>query len=186
MDHKKFRDCLGLFSTGVIIACARKKNFLAETSLAQVLFEKKIFADNFLVQKFKKIFAEEFFGMTINSFTSVSLEPPLVLFCIDNKSANLPLFKKNRHFSFNILSVEQIELARAFAKPKNGMKWNVEKYFFGQLGNPIFENSLGFFECKKQRVIKAGDHHIIIAEVLDFGKNGDKKPLTYFAGNYGS
>lgn len=186
MDSRKFRDCLGLFSTGVIIACARRRNFLAETSLAQILLEKKIFADNFLVKKIKKIFAEEFFGMTINSFTSVSLEPPLVMFCIDNKSANLKLFKKNRHFSFNILSVEQIELARAFAKPKNSAKWNVEKYFFGIKGNPIFENSLGFFECQKHRVIKAGDHHIIIAEVLDFGKKSNKNPLTYFAGNYNS
>lgn len=209
MDQKKLRDSLGNFSTGVIIACARRKNFLAET-----FFTKKFFADQNLLKKFeefwqnflhenplgqkieqnlvaqnfleklKKIFAAEFFGMTINSFTSVSLNPPLVSFCIDNKSANLEFFKKNRYFSLNILSQEQQGLASAFATPKNSKKWGVEPYIFGQFGNPIFQNSLAFFECKKHRVIKCGDHHIIIGEVLDFGKINEKEPLLYYRGKY--
>jgi flavin reductase (DIM6/NTAB) family NADH-FMN oxidoreductase RutF len=199
MDHhRKLRDCLGLFSTGVIIACARRKNFLAETFSSEKFFENKIFSEKIFnnkflretifgkkfLQKLKKIFADEFFGMTINSFSSVSLEPPLVLFSIDNKSSNLPLFKKNRYFSLNILSQEQQELAKAFATPKNSKKWTVEPYLLGKFGNPIFQNSLGFFECKKQRVIKAGDHHIIIAEVMDYSKMSDKNPLIYYRGKF--
>jgi len=209
MDHKKLRDCLGSFGTGVIIACARKKNFFAEN-----FFSEKFFEDQHLVKKFeefwqsflhentfgqkleqkfpthnfldkiKKIFAAEFFGMTINSFTSVSLNPPLVSFCIDNKSSNLELFKKNRYFSLNVLSQEQQGLANAFATPKNSSKWGVEPYFFGQKGNPIFKNSLAYFECKKHRIIKLGDHHVVVGEVLDFGKINDKKPLLYYGGKY--
>jgi flavin reductase (DIM6/NTAB) family NADH-FMN oxidoreductase RutF len=200
IDHRKLRDCLGLFSTGIIIACARKKNFLTEKFSGEKILDNKIFSEKILknkilsqsnlgrifLQKLKKIFADEFFGMTINSFSSVSLEPSLALFAIDNKSSNLALFKKNRYFSLNILRQEQIQLAHAFATPKNSAKWELEPYFLGKFGNPVFQNSLGFFECKKQRVIKAGDHHIIIAQIVDFGKNCeiDAKPLIYYRSRF--
>lgn len=200
MDQKKLRDCLGLFSTGVVIACARKKNFLTENFHADKILDSSLFSKKFLnqktisetnlgksfLQKLKKLFAAEFFGMTINSFSSVSLDPALVLFSVDNNSANLPFFKKNRYFSLNILSYQQIELSKAFATPKNSSKWGVEPYFLGKFGNPIFQNSLGFFECKKHRVIKAGDHHIIIGRVLDFEKFTDQPALTYSKGKYSS
>jgi flavin reductase (DIM6/NTAB) family NADH-FMN oxidoreductase RutF len=209
MDQKKLRETLGFFSTGVIIACARRRNFLAENFFSEKFFhekelmtkfeefwqnflqgnplaqklEKKIPTQNFL-EKIKKVFAAEFFGMTINSFTSVSLNPPLVSFCIDNKSSNLSLFKKNLYFSLNVLSKEQQGLARAFATPKNSTKWEVEPYFFGQKGNPIFQKSLAFFECKKHRVIKCGDHHIVVGEVLDYGVINESSPLIYYRGKF--
>lgn len=200
MDQRKLRDCLGLFTTGVVIACARKKNFLAENFHAEKILDSSIFSKKILshkaisetifgksfLLKLKKLFADEFFGMTINSFSSVSLNPSLVLFSIDNKSTNLALFKKNRYFSLNILSHEQLELAKAFATPKNSTKWGVEPYFLGKFGNPIFQNSLGFFECEKQRVIRAGDHHIIIGKVLDFAKLTEQNSLTYSRGKYSS
>ncbi|GDX36198.1 hypothetical protein LBMAG18_07090 [Alphaproteobacteria bacterium] len=144
---------------------------------------KNYFSENFL-QKIKKIFAEEFFGMTINSFTSISLSPALISFCIDNKSGNLKFFKQNRYFLLNILSEEQQDLASAFATPKNSKKWSVEPYIFSKFGNPIFHNSLCFIECRKHKVIKMGDHHIIIGEVINFAKVNDKKPLLYFSGKY--
>lgn len=198
MDQRKLRDCLGLFATGVIIACARKKNFLTEKIDAEKFLHNRIFAEKILnnklisetllgkslLEKLKDIFAKEFFGMTINSFSSVSLKPPLVSFCIDNNSSNLQLFKKNEYFSFNILSEGQQELARAFATPKNSKKWEIETYYLGQNGSPIFENSLGFFECKKHKIIKVGDHHLVIGEVMDFAKLNDAKPLLYFGGKY--
>lgn len=209
IDQKALRETLGFFSTGVIIACARRRNFLAENFFSEKFFhekdlvskfeefwqnflqenplaqklEKKIPTQNFL-EKVKKVFAAEFFGMTINSFSSVSLNPPLVSFCIDNRSANLKFFQKNRYFSLNVLSQEQQGLARAFATPKNSAKWNVEPYFFGQKGNPIFQNSLAFFECKKHRVIKCGDHHIIIGEVIAFGKINEVEPLIYYRSKF--
>ncbi len=218
MDQRELRNCLGLFSTGVIIACAKKKNFLSET-----FFAEKFFREQNIIQKFedswhefleknpfgqkikdkldlkkdnrnlsekgfalklKKLFADEFFGMTINSFTSVSLDPPLVLFSIDNKSSNLSLFKKNRNFTLNILSNDQQDLSNAFATPKNSSKWGVEPYFFSNFGNPIFKNSIAYIECEKFKVLKVGDHHIIIGRVLDFQKISDKEPLLYYGGKY--
>ncbi|NBV06328.1 MAG: flavin reductase [Proteobacteria bacterium] len=198
MDQRKLRDCLGLFSTGIIIACARKKNFLIEKIDAEKILHNKIFSEKILnnklirettlgkslMQKLKEIFAAEFFGMTINSFASVSLKPPLVSFCIDNKSANLKFFQKNKFFSLNILSESQQELASGFATPKNSKKWGIEAYFLGQNGSPIFENSIAFFECKKHKIIKIGDHHILIGEVIDFAKLSEAKPLLYFQGKY--
>jgi hypothetical protein len=224
IDKKKLRENLGYFSTGVIIACARRKNFFAtkffnpnflenntfikkfedfwQYFFAENTIGKRIsqkisahdfrikspelhnFIDEKILKKIKKIFAEEFFGMTINSFSSISLEPPLVSFCIDNKSTNLKFFKKNRFFILNILSNEQASLSSAFATPKNSQKWQVEPYFFSKFGNPIFNNTLAFVECKKHQIIKMGDHHIIIGEVIDFGKIKDSQPLIYFQGKY--
>ncbi len=250
INSKELRKNLGLFATGIIIACARKNNFFAQKFFSEKFYEnffsdnnfvKKIeefwhnfaneqnwrkeligkffnknsdvndknkaeksynkkekistsqiannanskgfFSDIFL-NKIKKIFAEEFFGMTINSFSSISLDPALISFCIDNKSTNLKFFKENRYFLLNVLSVEQQELASAFATPKNSKKWTVEPYIFSKFGNPIFQNSLCFIECKKHKVIKMGDHHIIIGEVIDFAKVNDQQPLLYFNGKY--
>ena len=255
INSKELRKHLGMFATGVIIACARKNNFFAQKFFSDKFFNEKfyenffaennlvkkieefwhnfalnqnwrkelifkffhknsdyknenktslhksqndnsvneaehsnpevknIFSENFL-QKIKKIFADEFFGMTINSFTSISLDPALISFCIDNKSANLKFFKKNRYFLLNILSIQQHELASAFATPKNSKKWTVEPYIFSKFGNPIFQNSLCFIECKKHKVIRMGDHHIIIGEIIDFAKVNDQQPLLYFNGSY--
>ncbi len=223
MEQKKIKENLGTFTTGVIIACARRRNFFAEKFFSQKLEQKIILENNFikkfnefwqsfanenqwskkiiqkffnnsateknsfsenLLQKIKKIFADDFFGMTINSFTSVSLNPALISFCVDNNSANLEFFKKNRYFLLNILSVDQKELATAFATPKNSKKWTVEPYVFSKFGNPIFQNSLCYIECKKHKFIKMGDHHIIIGEIIDCAKISDKQPLVYFQSKY--
>jgi flavin reductase (DIM6/NTAB) family NADH-FMN oxidoreductase RutF len=198
MDQRKLRDCFGLFATGVVISCARKDNFLTDKFHADKVLNSSIFSNKILsykslaetslgqsfLLKLKKLFSEEFFGMTINSFSSTSLDPALILFSIDNKSSNLSLFKKNKYFSLNILSHDQIELAKAFATPKNSNKWSVEPYFLGKFGNPIFKNSLGFIECEKHRVIKAGDHHIIIGRVVDFSKLEEREALIYAKGKY--
>ncbi len=225
MNKKELRDCFGHFATGVVIASAKKKNFLTETFFSERIFGKKDdfikrfndfwlsfgqknsqknylgyninkkiqseigqikFEGSFLQRKLKKIFSDEFFGMTINSFSSVSLDPPLIQFAIDNKSSNLNLFRKNRYFSLNILSLDQKNLSNAFATPKNATKWQVEPFFFGKYGNPIFKNSLSFIECKNHKVIKVGDHHIVIGEVVDFGNICNKEPLIYYRGSYGN
>jgi flavin reductase (DIM6/NTAB) family NADH-FMN oxidoreductase RutF len=228
IDRKKLRENLGFFTTGVMIACARKRNFFAtkffnpnflennsfikkfedfwdnffaENSLGKRISQKisvkissqdfKIknpdlqnFIDEKILTKIKKIFADEFFGMTINSFSSISLNPPLVAFCVDNKSTNLKFFKQNRYFIFNILSQDQQDLSTAFATPKNSNKWRVEPYFFSKFGNPIFNKTLAFIECKKHKIIKMGDHHIVVGEVIDFGKINDSQPLIYYRGKY--
>jgi len=129
--------------------------------------------------------SDEIHGLTINSFSSVSLDPPLVLFCVDNRSSNLDKFRNNAFFTLNILSEGQIDLATAFAKPNNAEKWAVEGYSLTENSCPIFDNALGYLECRKDRIIEAGDHHIIIGEVVSFKDLGENKnPLLYFKSNF--
>ncbi|MSP33371.1 MAG: flavin reductase [Rickettsiales bacterium] len=124
------------------------------------------------------------YGMTINSFSSTSLEPPLLLFSVDNKSFNLKAFQKSKHFSLSILSQQQLILAQEFAKPANESKWQVEKYFTAKLGSPIFEESMGYFECERYDVVKAGDHHIIIGKIISCAKLKQNRPLLYMGGAF--
>ena len=124
-------------------------------------------------------------GMTINSFSSVSLDPPLVLFCVDNRSSNLAKFTKNEFFTLNILSEDQQDLATQFAMPDNDKKWLAEEYSWTNNGCPVFDNTLGYFECRKDRIIEAGDHHIIIGEVVGFENlDENKNPLLYFKSKF--
>ena len=123
-------------------------------------------------------------AITVNSITSLSLNPPLILFCIDNKSFNLKAFKKNKFFALNILSEDQIDLSCEFAKTQNQLKWSKEPHSFSKMNCPIFDNAIGYFECQRSKIIKSGDHHIIIGKVLDFVKLNDKKPLLYYQGKY--
>lgn len=123
-------------------------------------------------------------GLTINSFSSVSLEPPLLLFSIDNNSSNLKVFKKSKRFCLNILSKNQEELAKEFAKPSNGEKWTIEKYNLTIYNNPVFENSVAFFECENYKMIKAGDHHILIGRIINFAKMNDDECLFYHLGKF--
>ena len=129
-------------------------------------------------------FKDHFHGMTINSFSSTSLEPPLLLFSVDNKSSNLKAFQKSKHFSLSILSQQQLILAQEFAKPKNESKWQIEKYFTTNTGSPIFEESTGYFDCERYDVVKAGDHHIIIGKIISCAKLKQDKPLLYMGGRF--
>lgn len=130
-------------------------------------------------------FEGKYYGMTINSFASVSLNPPLLLFSIDNKSYNLPAFQKAKNFTLSILSEKQINLAQEFARPANESKWQVEK-IIQQQDYLIFENSIGYFSCEKQNSISAGDHHIIIGKIINCAKLKQDKPLLYLNGAFSS
>lgn len=159
-------------------------------SLIRHNFERMLqnkFFDRELLKKFKNLFSDQLYGMTINSFTSVSLSPPLISLCIDNRSANLALFRKGRYFALNILSSNQQGLAAAFAKAGNIQKWQYEPFSVSEFGNPIFGGSLAIIECKKHRLIEMGDHHILVGEVVKFSLENasqEDKPLTYWRGKY--
>lgn len=123
--------------------------------------------------------------ITINSFSSVSLEPPLLLFSIDNKSSGFSAFTNTKHFAINLLTEDQIEISKIFSKTdKKSAK--LDDYFIKtDSNNLIVKDCLGYFECERERIIEAGDHHIIIGKVVSFAKlNSEKKPLIYFKGNY--
>ena len=123
-----------------------------------------------------------FLGKTINSFASLSLKPPLILFSLDKKSSSLMYYKKARYFSINILSSKQIKLSNYFAK-KNP-KWPEFPFKVGSYKTPNFSNCLANLECKKTKYLSQGDHVLFIGEVLNLSYNNNLKPLLYFNSKY--
>jgi flavin reductase (DIM6/NTAB) family NADH-FMN oxidoreductase RutF len=122
-------------------------------------------------------------GVTVNSFTSLSLDPPLVLFCLDNKNSGLEAFQRSGHFVINVLRYEQRELSITFAS-RNIEKWKGVGFDAGHLGAPILHHCLAHFECSTVAVHEGGDHSIFIGRVdkLDYSEAG--QPLVYYRGTY--
>jgi flavin-dependent trigonelline monooxygenase, reductase component len=121
-------------------------------------------------------------GMTANSFTSVSLEPPLVLVCVDYRAKILETFRKAERFGVNILSEGQRDLSQAFARRGedrfNGVEWQA-----GESGVPLLPGALAWLECVLVNAVDAGDHAILIARV-DRAAHHEGRPLLYFASGY--
>lgn len=121
-------------------------------------------------------------GFTANSFTSVSMEPPLVLICVDHRANVLRHFEQAAHFGVNILAEDQEALSVRFAERGldrfNGIDWHP-----GATGVPLLGGALARFECATRQSIPAGDHLIILGEVLHAEwENG--APLLYYASAY--
>jgi len=121
-------------------------------------------------------------GKTINSFTALSLSPPLVLFTLDKKSSSLIEYKKSKIFGINILASTQANISKNFAK-KN-VKWESIPYFSSSLGTPFIKNCVGNIECLNLKSFKEGDHIIFICKVLNASYKNKIKPLLYFDSKY--
>ena len=122
-------------------------------------------------------------GMTVNSFTSVSLEPPLVLWNIRNESGLFSAFTNCESFNINILSQEQRELSnRCSGKDKQPLCKN--EYSSGSNGQPVISGALTTLECSLWSTKPAGDHEIIIGKVTALHKGEKHKPLLFYAGQY--
>ncbi|MEC9207814.1 MAG: flavin reductase family protein [Pseudomonadota bacterium] len=125
-------------------------------------------------------------GITANSFSSVSLDPPLVLFCVDAKINSFEAFENCENFNINVLSENQIELSNAFARSSED-KWDGIEHVFGDNGCPIFENSIAVLECDKYAIHSAGDHLIMVGQVTKIAyETVERHPLLYFNGAYAS
>ena len=122
------------------------------------------------------------YGKTINSFSSLSLSPPLVLFSLDNKSTKLNIFKKSEKITINILSKKQQLISNNFAK-KNP-DWSDIEYNLLKNGNPIIKNCVSNLDCKIINKIKKGDHMIFICRVSQVINNDKLKPLIYYNSRY--
>ena len=122
-------------------------------------------------------------GMTVNSFASVSLEPPLVLWSLQNNSDMYQHFCAPRHFAVNILSQEQQSLANLYAK-KGDHILEGEHYRIGKYGSPIIRNALTTLECELEATHAGGDHQIIIGRVRDMHTRPTGSPLLFFSGGY--
>ena len=122
-------------------------------------------------------------GLTINSFSAVSLEPALVLWCLDNRSHNLAAFSRAGHHAINILAADQEELSNRFATwPADrfaGLDWHP-----GIGGVPVLPGCCAVFEVANETAHLAGDHTVFIGRVEHFGANTALAPLLFHAGRY--
>ncbi|WP_342433723.1 flavin reductase family protein [Neobacillus sp. FSL H8-0543] len=121
---------------------------------------------------------EEPTGLTVNSFTSVSIDPLLVLWCIDKKSSSYETFLKAGRFAVHTLSSDQTEACWAFAG-KSSDRFVEVNWYTSENKLPIIKDSLGTLECLTVQQIDAGDHIILVGEVIELSKN-DKEPLLFY------
>ena len=121
-------------------------------------------------------------GFTANSFTSVSLNPPLILVCIASGSAGHAVFTNSDTFCVNVLAEDQQYLSTLFASPGDDRFSEVE-WRPGNNGNPIIDRAISSFECDRHNIVDAGDHIILIGKVSNYEASG-RSPLIYCAGSY--
>ena len=119
---------------------------------------------------------------TVNSFSSVSLEPPLVLWSIQNTSDHLKVYSECTHFGISVLSAEQADLSGHYAK-RGGHQALAEHFSEGASGEPKLLGALAHFTCATHAVHPGGDHQIIVGEVVSF-ESVAGEPLVFFAGGY--
>jgi flavin reductase (DIM6/NTAB) family NADH-FMN oxidoreductase RutF len=121
-------------------------------------------------------------GMTANSFTSVSLEPALILVCVAKSAPIMAVLENAAGFVVNILEERQRELSQRFATPGidrfHGLDWRP-----GSTGAPVLTDTLAHLDCGTHQRIDAGDHVILIGQVVHFARN-DADPLIFCRGNY--
>ncbi len=121
-------------------------------------------------------------GFTANSFTSVSLEPPLVLVCIAKTASSCPVFSRAGHFAVNVLSSDQADVSNLFAT-KAADKFARTAWRPGTSGSPVLAGAAASFECRRYSLSDAGDHVLLIGEVLGFDQAACT-PLAYCRGAY--
>ena len=121
-------------------------------------------------------------GMTVNSFTSVSLDPPIVLVCIDQRATILPNLTVGRALAVNVLAEDQTEVSSRFARKTEDRFENLD-WTPSAAGNPVLAGCLALFECVISTSLKAGDHYIVLAEV-GYVEFREGRPLLYFDSGY--
>jgi len=128
---------------------------------------------------------EKHYGVTINSFASLSLEPPLILFSLDNASRHMPVFSAAQTLIVNVLSEEQFSLSEHFAS-HNDAGWKNIAYRDGTLISAcrVLENAAAHLECHVETRHEGGDHTLFICRVLQAHSDEARSPLLYYRGRY--
>ena len=121
-------------------------------------------------------------GFTANSFTSVSLDPPLLLICIAKTASSCAVFSRTPGFVVNILAEDQKDVSGIFAS-KRPDKFAEVSWTTSANGQPVIDGSLSWFDCARREVIEAGDHIILLGAIRDFDTR-DANPLGYARGGY--
>ncbi|WP_344595762.1 flavin reductase family protein [Actinomadura vinacea] len=155
IDAARFRSVLGRFATGVVAITAIEPATGRPT------------------------------GLAANSFTSVSLDPPLVAFCVAHTSTTWPRLREAERLCINILSEPQLEVCKQLAL-KGGDKFADIRWTGSPGGSPVIEGALAWIECEVEDQHMAGDHVIVVARVHHLDKHQEGDPLLFYKGGYGS
>jgi flavin reductase len=130
---------------------------------------------------------EQAYGMTANAFSSVSLDPPLVLVCVMSGSEGSNHIEQNGCFAVNVLHAEQEPLSRYFAsrdRPRGRDAFKEVAHRTAASGSPILDGAIAYLDCRLHAAHEAGDHDILIGEVLELGFDPDGTPLIFHGGRY--
>ena len=124
------------------------------------------------------------YGLTVNSFNSVSLNPPLILWSLDNKNSQLSLFLNAARFAVNIMAADQSQLCRRFASQEEdrflGIDWTL-----GACEQPLISNALAHIECQSWKTYAGGDHTIFVGEIISAQLFADRPPAAFYKGQLG-
>lgn len=123
------------------------------------------------------------FGLTVNSFTSVSLDPPLLLVCIAKRARCASALANAPNFAVNVLQTGQQPASIRFST-KDEDRFGSTPWSIGETGAPLLMDSLGVFECARHAMHDGGDHHILVGRVVRASFDANMDPLLYFRGRY--
>ena len=122
-------------------------------------------------------------GMTMSSFNSLSLDPPLVLFSVDKRALSLPHWEQAKGFAINILSDNQQAISNRFARAGSN-KWEGTHFRRGFAEAPVLAGVAAVFECRPWATHDGGDHILFIVEVIEMRSTPDRRPLVFSKGRY--
>jgi len=122
-------------------------------------------------------------GATIGSFSSLSLSPPLVLFCLDKSALCHPAFMKAKVYGVNVLAEDQTELSNIFAS-RNARPWDDLTTRVGKTGAPLLADCVAWIECEMEAIHPGGDHDIFVGRAVAIEAAPAGRPLLYFGGGY--
>jgi 3-hydroxy-9,10-secoandrosta-1,3,5(10)-triene-9,17-dione monooxygenase reductase component len=154
IDGMRFRSVLGRFATGVV----------AVTAISPETGEPT--------------------GLAANSFTSVSLDPPLIAFCVAHTSSTWPTLRRAERVCVNVLAAPQREICLQLAT-KGGDKFAGLEWTESPGGTPVIDGALAWLECSVEDEHMAGDHVIVVSRVHYLDNRGDGDPLIFYRGSYG-
>ena len=123
-------------------------------------------------------------GLTINSFSSLSLDPPLVMWSLANRSASLSIFNECNYFAINVISQAQTDAALGFANPNVKDKFALVSHADGQEGVPLIDDCVATFVCENYRQYEGGDHTIFIGKVVRHNAITEQEPAVFHRGQF--
>ncbi|MGG1674292.1 flavin reductase family protein [Neobacillus sp. NRS-1170] len=123
------------------------------------------------------------FGITASAVSSVSVEPPMLLVCVNKNTGTCHAILESKSFTVNILTEDQKDLALQFAKAHTDKFKNAD-FRYGELGNPVFNQTLAYLECRVVEEVTGGTHSVFMAEVQT-AHAATGEPLVYYRGKFG-